>query len=147
MGNKEEELEATMMLEGYDLFAITDTWWDKSHDWSMAIDGYKMYRRDRRRRRAGGVALYIKKWIDCEELSLKNSHKQVESLWEASCSQALILLEDFNHPNICWKSSTVSCRQSSRLLECIERNFLSQIIDSLIRGDVILDLMVTKANH
>jgi len=24
--------------------------------------------------------------------------------------QALVLLGDFNHPDICWKSSTVSCR-------------------------------------
>ncbi|GAB0206445.1 hypothetical protein GRJ2_003110100 [Grus japonensis] len=83
--------------------------------------------------RGGGVTLYIKKWIECEELSLKNSHEQVESLWvrirdrgnkgnlvvgvyyrppdqgepidkafllqlqEASCSQALILLGDFDH--------------------------------------------------
>ncbi|KAK4826878.1 LOW QUALITY PROTEIN: hypothetical protein QYF61_011997 [Mycteria americana] len=109
---------------------------------SAAIDGYKLFRRDRRGRRGTGVALYVNKWIDCEDLSLKNRHKQVESLWvrirdqgnkgnlvvgvyyrllnqgetideacllqlqEASCSQAIVLLGDFNHPNICWKSST-----------------------------------------
>lgn len=26
-----------------------------------------------------GVSLYVKKWIDCEELFLRNSHEQVES--------------------------------------------------------------------
>jgi len=41
-------------------------------------------------------------------------------LQEALRSQALVLLGDFNHPNICWKSS---CWQSRRLLECIEDNF------------------------
>ena len=159
MGNKQEELEATVLLESYDLVAITETWWDESHDWSAAIDGYKLFRRDRRGRRGREVALYVKKWIDCEELSLKNSHEQVESLWvrirdrgnkgnlvvgvyyrapdqgepideafllqlqEASRSQVLILLGDFNHPDICWKSSTASCRQSRRRLECIEDNF------------------------
>jgi len=51
-------------------------------------------------------------------------------LQKASHSQALVLLGDFNHPDICWKSSTVSCRQSGKLLECIEDNFLSQVIDS-----------------
>ncbi|GAB0203436.1 hypothetical protein GRJ2_002809200 [Grus japonensis] len=183
MGNKQEELEATVLLESYDLVAITETWWDKSHDWSAAINGYRLFRRDRRGRRGRGVALYVKKWIDCEELSLKNSHKQVESLWvrirdqgnkgnlvvgvnyrplnqgepidkafllqlqEASCSQALILLGDFNHPDICWKSSTASCRQSRRLLECIEDNFLSQVIDSPTRGDAILDLLVTNTSE
>ena len=161
MGNKQEELEAIVLLESYDLIAITETWWDESHDWNVALDGYGLFRRDRRERRGRGVALYVKKTLQSEELSLKNSHEQVESLWvrigergnkgnlvvgvyyrppdqeelideafflqlqEASRSQALVLLGDFNHPDICWKSNTASCRQSSRFLECIEDNFLS----------------------
>ncbi|PKU28913.1 mitochondrial fission process protein 1 [Limosa lapponica baueri] len=144
-----------------DLVAVTETWWDKSHDWSAAIDGYRLFRRDRQGRRGGVVALYIKKRIECEKLSLKNSHDQVESLWvrirdqgnkgnlvvgvyyrlpdqgeptdeafllqlqEASSSEALILLRNFNHSNIYWKSS---CRQSRRLLECTEDNFLNQVL-------------------
>lgn len=47
MGNKQEELEATMLLESYNLVAITETWWDKSCGWSVAIDGYRLFRRDR----------------------------------------------------------------------------------------------------
>jgi len=38
-------------------------------------------------------------------------------LQEASHSQSLVVLGDFNHPNICWKSSMESCRQSRRFLE------------------------------
>lgn len=30
-------------------------------------------------------------------------------LREASCSQALILMRDFNHPDMCWKDHTLSC--------------------------------------
>ena len=67
-------------------------------------------------------------------------------LQEASHSQALVLLGDFNHPDICWKSSMASCRQSRRLLECFEDNFLSQVIDSPTRGDAILDLLVTSTS-
>ncbi|NXW01633.1 ANR12 protein, partial [Fregetta grallaria] len=33
------------------------TWWDDSYDWSAAMAGYKLFRRDRRGRRGGGVAL------------------------------------------------------------------------------------------
>jgi len=47
-------------------------------------------------------------------------------------------------PDLWWKSSMASCRQSRRLLERIKDNFLSQVIDSRIRGDVILDLMVAN---
>ncbi|PKU31150.1 hypothetical protein llap_18546 [Limosa lapponica baueri] len=78
---QQEELEAILLQESYDVVAITETWWDKSYDWSVAIDGYKLFRRDRRERRGGGVALYVKKWLECEELLLKNSCEQVKSLW------------------------------------------------------------------
>ncbi|PKU39574.1 rna-directed dna polymerase from mobile element jockey- hypothetical protein [Limosa lapponica baueri] len=61
--------------------------------------------------------------------------------------KALTLLGDFNYPNICWKSNMVGCRQSRRLLECLDDNFLRQEIDSPTRGDAILDLIVTNASE
>jgi len=67
-------------------------------------------------------------------------------LQDAPRSQAFIPLGDFKPPNICWKSSTASCRQSRRLLEHIENNFLSLVIDSPTRGDAVLDLLVTNAS-
>ena len=45
LGNKQEELEATVLLENDDIVAITETWWDDSHDWSVAINGYKLFRK------------------------------------------------------------------------------------------------------
>ncbi|KAK4831206.1 hypothetical protein QYF61_016043 [Mycteria americana] len=47
MGNKQEELEAIVHQENYDMVAIMETWWDDSHKWSAAMDGYKLFRRDR----------------------------------------------------------------------------------------------------
>jgi len=40
-----------------------------------------------------------------------------------------------------------SCRQSSRFPECIEGNFLSQVIGTPIRVDAILDLVLTNARE
>ena len=45
------------------------------------MEDYRLFRRDRQGRRGGGVALYVRNWVDCEELCLRNSHNQVESLW------------------------------------------------------------------
>lgn len=67
-----------MQLEAYDLIVIT-VMWDDIHDWSMMIEGSKVFRRDRQGKRSGGVALYVKSWTECEELHLRNSHAQVES--------------------------------------------------------------------
>ena len=45
MGNKQEESETTV-LQSYNLVAIMETWWGEPHDWSVAIDGYRLFRRD-----------------------------------------------------------------------------------------------------
>jgi len=47
MGNKQEELEVTVLLESYDIITITETWWDESHGWSAAVNDYRVFTRDR----------------------------------------------------------------------------------------------------
>ena len=47
------------MQESYDIVAVMETWWDDSHEWTAAMDGYKLFRRDRQGRRGGGVVLYV----------------------------------------------------------------------------------------
>ena len=56
-----------MLLENHDIVVITESWWNDSHDWSVAIEVYKLFRRDRRGRRGGGIAIYTRKEIECEE--------------------------------------------------------------------------------
>ncbi|KAJ7405034.1 mitochondrial fission process protein 1 [Pitangus sulphuratus] len=73
MGNKQEELEAIVQQESYDVVTITETWWDDSHDWRAAMDGYKLFRRDRQGRRGEGVAL--------DSIGLEVSNNKVECLW------------------------------------------------------------------
>ena len=29
-----------MQLQGYDLVAMTETWWDISHNWNVAMDSF-----------------------------------------------------------------------------------------------------------
>ena len=78
MSNKQEELEDVQQAS-YDLVAITETWWDHSHDWSAAMDGYKLFRKDRQGRRGSGVALYVKECF--EVIELMTGDNKVESLW------------------------------------------------------------------
>ncbi|GAB0192581.1 hypothetical protein GRJ2_003481800 [Grus japonensis] len=59
MGNKQEELETCARLQGYDLIGITETWWDRSYDWSVGMEEYRLFRKDRQGRQGGGVTLYV----------------------------------------------------------------------------------------
>ena len=71
--NKQEKLEPTVLLKNNDIVAVSEIWQDDSHD------SFKLLIRDRQGRRGLGVAIYLRKGIECEELSL-NSHEQVKSV-------------------------------------------------------------------
>ncbi|GAB0209080.1 hypothetical protein GRJ2_003373700 [Grus japonensis] len=178
MGNKQEELEAIVRQGSYDLVAITETWWDDSCDWSAAMDGYKLFRRDRHGRRGGGVALYVRECFDCIELD--DCDDKVECLWvrmrgkankadillgvcyrppsqdeeadeafykwlaEVSQSLALVLVGDFNLPDICWKYNIAERKQSRRFLECVEDNFLTQLVGEPTSGGASLNVLFTN---
>ncbi|GAB0209103.1 mitochondrial enolase superfamily member 1 [Grus japonensis] len=60
----------------------------------------------------------------------------------ASSLQALILVGDLNQPNICWRDNTAGHKQSRRFLECIDDSFLTQVIEELVRGGALLDLIL-----
>ena len=62
----------------------------------------------------------------------------------ASRSQALVLMGDFNHPNICWRDNTAGHKQSRRFLECVDDNFLLQVTEEPRRRGVKLDLILTN---
>ncbi|PKU47503.1 hypothetical protein llap_2145 [Limosa lapponica baueri] len=114
----------------------------------------ELFRRDRRGRRGGGVALYVKEWIESEEMSLKPSlvsDERGESLWVRIKGQAnmedtvaLVLVGDFNYPDICWKGYTARNIQSKRFLQCTDDNFLTQLVEEPSRREALLDPVLTN---
>ena len=57
---------------------------------------------------------------------------------------ALVLMGYFNLPYICWKCNTAERRQSRRFLQCVEDNFLTQLVSEPPRGSASLDLLFTN---
>ena len=64
-----------------------------------------------------------------------------KQLGEVSRSLPLILVGDFNFPDICWNYNTADREQSRRFLECVGDNFLTQLVREPTRGSNILDLL------
>ncbi|RMC01147.1 hypothetical protein DUI87_22238 [Hirundo rustica rustica] len=158
-----------------DVAAIMETWWDEPHGWSTALNGYKLFRRDRKGRRGGGVALYSKQTFDTVGIEIKedgaeylwveikgkankadillgvcypppNQEEEVDNLFykqlgNVSGSTALVLVGDFNLPDICWELNTAEKRWSRKFLECMEDNFLSQLVGEPTRGRTMLGLL------
>jgi len=78
-GKKQNEVEATVQLENCYRIAVTDTWWDDPHNWSVSMDGYKLFRGDRQRRRGDGVTLGVAVCFGYVELD--GGDERVECLW------------------------------------------------------------------
>ena len=59
-----------------------------------------------------------------------------EQLVEAARSPALVLMGDFNFPDICWEYNIVQKKQSRRFLECMEDNFVMQLVRESLREEL-----------
>ncbi|GAB0177486.1 hypothetical protein GRJ2_000213900 [Grus japonensis] len=84
------------------------------------------------------VGVYCRQPDQDEEVN-EAFYRQLEV---ASRSQALVLMGDFNHPDICWKDNTARHTQSRRFLQSIDDNFLTQVVEKPMRRGVLLDLVL-----
>ncbi|PKU34423.1 hypothetical protein llap_15271 [Limosa lapponica baueri] len=75
---------------------------------------------------------------DQEEVVDDAFFRQLE---EASLLQALVHL---NHPDIYWKDHIAGYKKSMRLPECIDDNFLTQVIKEPMRGGTLLNLIFAE---
>ncbi|XP_008941201.1 PREDICTED: probable leucine carboxyl methyltransferase 1, partial [Merops nubicus] len=78
---------------------------------------------------------------DQEDQVDKALHRQIGI---AARSQALVVVEDFNHSNISWRDNTAGHKQYRRFLEFINGNFLLQAIEEPVRKGAMLDLVLTN---
>ncbi|KAF4792858.1 hypothetical protein TURU_116628 [Turdus rufiventris] len=65
-----------------------------------------------------------------------------EQLENVSGSPALVL--DFNLPDICWEHNTAEKRQSRKVLECLEDDFLLQLVSEPTSEGIMLDLLFAR---
>lgn len=68
-----------MQLQEYELIAITETLWDSSHNWNAVMEGYMLFLG--KTVQEGGVALNVRKQLECIEFCLGVDEECLESLW------------------------------------------------------------------
>jgi len=78
---------------------------------------------------------------DQEEEVDEAFYKQLQA---ASQSQALVLVGDFNHPDISWEDHTARQAQSWRFLQSIDDGFPMQVVEEPTRRGALLDLVLTN---
>ena len=67
LNNKMEELEAKVDSEEYDIVVMSETWFQEESYWRIGLEGYKVNQCDRKERRGGGDAIWVKDSIASRE--------------------------------------------------------------------------------
>jgi len=144
--NKMEELQ--MMLEAHDIhiIGITESWsHDGIDDAELNINGYTLFRRDRRGgKRGGGVLLYVRDYIAAvnvtEEIIGEN-----ESVWiRIKCSKDCSLTV-----GVCYRSPNIEDQEDRSLLDTIQ--YFSReavlIMGDFNHGDIDWDLQCAASTN
>ena len=77
-----DHLKTDLIQHDIDVCALSEPWLEKHrNDETFLIDGYELYRRDRKMKRGGGVAIYIKSNVESCELTMSHDNATYEVLW------------------------------------------------------------------
>ena len=69
LAKKIDELTVISSLRNPSVICITETWLSEEvEDYLIAIPGYRMFRTDRKGRRGGGTAIYVKSHLNVQRL-------------------------------------------------------------------------------
>ena len=131
----------TNELQNFDVIGLTETWLDgRVSDNDISMNGYTLYRRDRRGDNHGGICVYAKSTIyskrrtDLELLDL-------ECIWlELHCNHRKMLVGTFYRPPNSPSATLTSIETSIGLA------FDTTINDILIVGDFNFDILKTNSS-
>ena len=94
LNNNMEELEAKGDSEEYDIVTVSETWFKEESNCTTGLEGYKVYRCDRKERIGGGVAIWVKdSFASRERGEMKEGINVEDSVWVeiGDCNNSKIL--------------------------------------------------------
>ena len=134
-----------------------------------------MFRRDRIGRRGGGVILYVKESIQAYGIKLgreavwcsivtgtsalttglvyqspninKEDNKKIQDAIKEVNKGECVIMGDFNHGHIQWKSLESTGGEDQQFLLLIQDSFLTQHVLEPTRGENVLDLVLSYQNE
>ena len=80
-----QQLQADVLSNAVDVTIITESWLKSHHpDSAVSIPGYSIFRQDRRKRKSGGVATYVKQGLNAHVHNQPGLYNdEIELLWVA----------------------------------------------------------------
>ena len=138
----------------------------------LGLTGYVMFRRDRIGRRGGGVILYVKESIQAYEIKLnkeadyneavsgnstltiglvyqspninEEDNTKIQSAIKEVSKGECIVMGDFNHGHIQWKSLESTGGEDQQFLFLIQDSFLTPHVFKTTWGENVLDIVLSS---
>ena len=70
----------------------------------------------------------------------------LQQMTKLSRNKDLIVMGDFNYPDICWRLKSAKIAKSNKFLTSLADNIIVQKVEEATRGSAILDLILTNKN-
>jgi len=130
-----DHLAADMRGYHVDVGIITETHFKKSHaSHAFKVDGYSLYRRDRSKRRGGGVAIYVSSHLHSSVWLPDNDQSDFEMLWvRVQSDEHNVIICAIYHPPKPIYQTTDLLRHIDSCLETISRDLPSALV--VLAGD------------
>jgi len=177
--NKLAEFRCLVASEMPDIIGITETWIQtegSDFEGEFELEGYNFYKKDRHRRRGGGVAFFVRTLIRSTRRTIDTQHEVIGVEIEGNVRTVHILLVyrpphqtmDTDHSlyelltqliqnriaviigdfncNVVWESRTADV-EGNRLVDFANENFLEQLVEEPTRGDNFLDLIFSTEEN
>ena len=104
------------------------------------IEGYKIFRSDRKNKRGGGVCIYVKEEFDCKRIKIPNSPDLPELLWvEVTVNHKKVAIGTL------YKAPNIPCKTFYDAYDSLVYIF-SRYEDPILTGDFNVDMLNTESS-
>lgn len=135
------ELKAIMDKTDFDAVSISESWLrSRTPKDRFMIDGYKIFRNDRKNKRGGGVCLYVREEYECKRIKIPNTPESPEVLWvEVTVNHKKIAIGTL------YKAPNIPCKTFYDAYDSLVYIF-SKYEDPILTGDFNVNMLNTESS-
>ena len=136
------ELKEIVRKTKFDAISISESWLtQKTPKDRFHIEGFKIFRNDRKNKRGGGVCLYVREHYDCKKIRIPNLPENPETLWvEVSVKNKKIAIGTL------YKAPKIPCRVFQEAYESL-MHIYTKYEDPILTGDFNVNMLRPESNE
>ena len=136
------ELKEIIRKTNFDVISISESW--LTHNTPIdrfQIEGFKIFRNDRKNKRGGGVCVYVRDHYDCKKIRIPNLPENPETLWvEVTVKHKKIAIGTL------YKAPKIPCRVFQEAYESL-MHIYTKYEDPILSGDFNVNMFRPESNE